>query len=64
MIFPSEIRNYCNRTQPPKGHEAMKEGAQIKMSCKLARGVRAKYCVKKGTKQGVGCTLNFSWVEE
>jgi hypothetical protein len=42
MIFPSEIRNYCNRRQAVKEHEAMKEGAQIKMWCKLARGVRTK----------------------
>ena len=48
MIFPSEIRNYCNRTQPAKGHEAMKERAQIKM-CKFARSVRAK---KKTRKKG------------
>lgn len=58
IIFPSEIRNYCNRTQAVKWHETMKERAQIKM-CKLAKGVRAKKGVKTGTKQGVGLYSDF-----
>jgi hypothetical protein len=64
MIFQSEIRNYCPRTQPAKGHEALMERAQIKMWCKLARGVRAKNAYKGAQNKEFGVLLTFSWVEE
>jgi hypothetical protein len=42
MIFPSEIRDYHNTTQPAKDNLTKNKRAQIKTCCKLARSVKAK----------------------
>lgn len=55
MIFPSEIRNWCKRTQPAKCHEIENKTAQIKKGCKLDKEAKGKRRKIKRRKSRAAC---------
>lgn len=50
MILPSEIGDWCKRTQPAKCHKIENEEAQIKKCCKLEKDAIGKKRIRKGHK--------------